>query len=352
MRLKALALQQFRSYETASFEFTTPLTVVLGPNASGKSNFLEAVSLIATGKSFHAEHDTEMIRFGQEVGRVKASIVGTDDESTTLELVVASLAGRITKRFLVNDIPRRRVDFAGRLPAVLFLPSDLEIIVGSPGMRRRFLDSILEQTDRGYRIHLTAYEKALRRRNKLLEQAREAGHRDERLFSYWDELLVTHGQAITKARETFITFINTTQQTVIPVSLIYNASLMSVERLLQYKDAEIGAGVTLVGPHRDDFIVQMQHSETKQIERIKQFGSRGQQRLAVLQLKVLQIAYLEQETQGRPLLLLDDIFSELDAGHMRLLSEIIAGQQTIITTTHKEFLKSLTIATPQIIELM
>lgn len=351
MRLSALALQNFRSYKAASFYFPQSVTVVVGPNASGKSNFLEAVSVLATGKSFHAETDVEMMRFGQEVGRVKGKIQDTDEDTTVLEMVVAQLEGRVQKRYLVNDVPRRRVDFAGRLPAVLFLPQDLEIIIGSPGTRRRFLDSVLEQTDRQYRLHLTAYEKAIRRRNKLLEQARESGRRDERLFQYWDELTITHGQAITEARERLITFLNEEEQRVFPVRLLYDKSTISESRLSEYRNAEIASGVTLVGPHRDDFVVHMQHSETKRTERIKQFGSRGQQRLAVLQLKMLQIRYLETEQGERPLLLLDDIFSELDEGHMRLLSEIIAAQQTIITTTHQEFLATLTTETPGIIEL-
>ncbi len=351
MRLAALSLQNFRNYEHQTFYFPKLLTIIVGPNASGKSNLIEAVNILSSGKSFHADHDVEMLAFGKEVARVKGKITDVQEGAETLEFLLAHQEGRLTKKYLVNGISRRRVDFAGRVPSVLFLPSDIDIVIGSPGMRRRFLDSVLEQTDREYRIHLTAYEKALRRRNKLLEQVRETGRRDARLFPYWDELVIENGRYITKARQAFLEFINAADQATFPVQVEYDRSEISEERLWQYRQAEVGAGVTLVGPHRDDIVLMMENSETKRRERIKAFGSRGQQRLAVLQLKMLQMEYIEGKTGERPLLLLDDIFSELDEGHMELLTGIMGKQQTIVTTTHKEFVGAIDTLSPDIIEL-
>ena len=220
--------------------------------------------------------------------------------------------------------------------AVLFAPNDLEIIIGSPGRRRDFIDNILIQTDRDYRLARSFYEKGLRIRNALLHKAKETGIKSGKEFAYWDNLLIVQGQKITKKREDFIGYLNDSKKEILNFELFYDKSVISKERLLQYKDAEIGSGITLVGPHRDDFIINLIEGKAK--HDIKFFGSRGQQRLAILQLKILELNYIEQKTQNKPTLLLDDIFSELDGEHINLVLEIIGTQQTIITTTHEEFI--------------
>ena len=335
MILQSLAISQFRNYETAAFTFSSDTTVVIGPNTSGKSNMLEAINLLATGKSFRADTDTQMIRFEEDIARVK----GKTSEEEVLEVLVAigAAAGgkAYLKKYLVNDISKRRSDFAGRLPALLFVPADLDIIVGSPGLRRRFLDDMLEQIDGEYRHSFSLYVKGLRQRNALLERTRETGVRSEREFGYWDELLITHGTIIHEKRKAFLDFANATEKDIFNFTLFYDHSIISAERLIKYHDAEIGSAVTLVGPHRDDFGVVMQTGKD-----IKYFGSRGQQRLVILQLKLMQLTYMAKILGDRPLLLLDDIFSELDEGHINLVSEIISKQQTIVTTTHEEFLMS------------
>ncbi len=139
-----------------------------------------------------------------------------------------------------------------------------------------------------------------------------------------------------KKRQELLDYMNAQEKLVMGCSVIYDHSMISHERLWQYKDAEVGSGVTLVGPHRDDFSVFIGANGAREI---KSFGSRGQQRLAVLQLKLLQLSYMEEQLGVRPLLLLDDIFSELDSGHIDLVTDMIGKQQTIITTTHKEFVE-------------
>ena len=169
-----------------------------------------------------------------------------------------------------------------------------------------------------------------------MHRIKETGVRNEKEFAYWDNLLVIQGQKITKKREEFIQYLNSSKKEILAFNIFYDKSIISQERLLQYKDAEVGAGVTLVGPHRDDFIINLK-SKTESHD-IKFFGSRGQQRLAVLQLKVLELAYIEEKSGERPVLLLDDIFSELDESHIDLVLEMIGNQQTILTTTHEEFI--------------
>jgi DNA replication and repair protein RecF len=333
--LKSIALQKFRSYDKQEFSFEET-TLIVGPNTSGKSNLVEAIYLLSSGKSFRTDKDTQMLEFGEEVGRVKGQI-------TTDELEVLLTNGQVNggsqyKKFLVNGVAKRRVDFAGKLLTVLFSPQDLEIIIESPSLRRNFLDEVLEQTDRNYRVAFIAYSKALRQRNALLEVARETGSRNEKQMEYWDNLVIENGNIVTAKREEFINFINASTKDIFDCVVEYDKSLVSKERLAQYEREEVAAGVTLVGPHRDDFSVSMFNNEDKTAHNVKFYGSRGQQRLAILQLKMLQLLFIEKILGERPLLLLDDIFSELDKGHIRLILEEIGKQQTIITTTHEEFI--------------
>jgi len=339
MQFISLSLQHFRNYSKQTFLFSPEVTVIVGVNTAGKSNLIEAIFLLATGKSFKAEKDTQMIQFGYQTGRVigEAEING-EKEKLEVALAEGGVGARAySKRFFVNGVARRRVDFAGIIPALLFVPSDLDIIISSPSQRRDFFDTVLEMTDRAYRMATIAYDKALRHRNALLDLSKETGVRSQEQFEYWDHLLIENGNYLTTRRQEFIDFINEEKKTLLPFVATYDMSVVSKERLEQYKGAEAGSGVTLVGPHRDDFFVDIYDRSGEQ-KNVKHYGSRGQQRLVVLQLKLLQLAYIEQKLDQRPLLLLDDIFSELDTAHIQDVLEVITKQQTIITTTHKEFL--------------
>jgi len=343
MILHSISLQNFRSYKNETFVFDTAATLIVGPNTAGKSNIIEAISFLLTGKSFRSEQDMNMIRLAEEVGRVKGKI----GNGETVELEVTLTRGIVNeaktpyRRFLVNGIPRRRIDFTGKLPIVLFKPDDLEIVIGNPSIRRGFLDDILEQVSNEYRRSLLDYSRALRQRNALLEHIRETGRRMEEQLSYWNEMLIENGQLITSMREELLDFLQQADHELFPYELTYDKSVVSEERLLQYKDEEIAAANTLVGPHRDDFIIAMLTKGKKHVLDIRYFGSRGQQRLAILELKRMQIEFIEKRYGIKPLLLLDDVFSELDQGHIDIVLGLIGKQQTIITTTHEEFIKSL-----------
>lgn len=331
--LKSIALQNFRSYDQEKFSFENT-TLIVGPNTSGKTNLIESLYLLSSGKSFRTEKDVQMLKFGKDVGRAKGII-----DETELEVVITngSVNGKSQyKKFLVNGVSKRRVDFAANFTAVLFSPQDLDIIVDSPSLRRNFLDEVLEQTDRNYRVSLISYTKALRQRNALLEKTREEGIRNEKQFEYWDNMIIENGNYITQKREEFIEFVNSQKKEIFDFILNYDKSIISKQRLLQYENEELASGVTLVGPHRDDFSVFMIDSKT--MHDVKYFGSRGQQRLTILQLKILELLYIEKIFGTRPVLLLDDIFSELDEGHINLIFDEIGKQQTVITTTHKEFI--------------
>ena len=348
MYLSHLSLQNFRSYKKAEFNFSESTTLIIGPNTAGKSNLIEAIFFLAKGASFRADKDEQLINFAKEIGRIKAK-VGEKNLETVIAKGEAGGQMRPFKKYLVNGVSKRKVDFVGNFFAVLFAPNDLEIIIGSPSKRRDFIDNILIQTDRDYRLAIGFYEKGLRIRNALLHKAKETGTKPQKEFEYWDNLLITQGQKITKKREDFIEYLNTSQKEVLEFKIFYDKSIISKERLLQYKDAEIASGVTLVGPHRDDFIINL--IDEKEEHDVKFFGSRGQQRLAILQLKILELNFIEKVAQVRPTLLLDDIFSELDEDHINLILDMIGTQQTVMTTTHEEFIPKKLLSKINVIKL-
>jgi DNA replication and repair protein RecF len=356
MFLQSIFLQNFRNYQKAEFNFGET-TLIIGPNTSGKSNLIEAIYLLSTGKSFRTDKDTQMLTFREDVGRVKGIVTIPSVNSGQLEeLEVVITNGQVNgksqyKKFLVNGTGKRRVDFAGHLSTVLFSPQDLEIIIESPSLRRNFLDEVLEQVNREYRAANLAFVKALRQRNALLELARETGRRNEKQFDYWDNLVIGNGNIISAKREEFINFLNASAKGIFDFVAEYDKSTISAQRLLQYREEEVAAGVTLVGPHRDDFSVSMFNNSKNTTHDVKFFGSRGQQRLAILQLKILELLFIEKILGERPILLLDDIFSELDEDHILLILEEIGKQQTIITTTHKEFIPKKLLKSMRIVNL-
>lgn len=346
MILKSLSLQNFRNYQKADYQFDPGVTIIVGSNASGKSNLIEAIYLLATGKSRRTEQDIQLIHFGDQFCRVRC-LAGDE-----LEAVISlDPEQKLKKKYLVNGVAKRRIDFAGRLSTVLFTPLDLDIALGAPSGRRRFLDEILDQADYEYRYALTSFTKGLRQRNALLEQVQKTGIRNEKLFVYWNDLLIKNGQIITAKREELITYINNQKKELFPFTLVYDKSIISEDRLLQYRDAEIGSGVTLVGPHRDDFKILAFQEFARDLEDVKYFSSRGQQRLVVLELKLSQISYLTERNRQKPLLLLDDIFSELDESHIRHIFTIVHNQQTIITTTHEDFIPKKLLPAARLIKL-
>ncbi|MCL5113898.1 MAG: DNA replication and repair protein RecF [Patescibacteria group bacterium] len=357
MYLRRLVLQNFRNHKSFEFEFNSNCALIVGPNTSGKTNLVEAVFFLSVGRSFKAEKDGELVNFDESIARIRAEVSPSQsletEDLTKLEVVIQNLNGERTgnKRYSVNGVSKRRIDFAGNLPCVLFSPVDLDIIVDSPGLRRKFLDDTLEQVDREYRNALVTYSKGLRQRNALLDKIKESGIRYEKQLEYWDSLLIENGEIITKKREDFITFVNNFTKDIFDFVAFYDKSIISKSRLLQYKDAEVGAGVTLVGPHRDDISFHMYNNTRQTTHDLKSFGSRGQQRLTILQLKLAEMAFIEKMIGERPILLLDDIFSELDQGHIKLVLEVLKGQQSIVTATHKEFFDSHFLKNADVLEL-
>lgn len=373
MYVRTLDIQHFRSYKRRQIELGAQ-TVVIGKNGSGKTNLLEAVYLLATGTSFRARVIDEMVGWGSEVGRVTArierdpsvarsqtgSLRPQDDnrdrkslsrlpseEVRTLEVVVTRgmVQGRrvVKRKFLVNGVPRQRKTFVGNLVVVLFRPEDLQLIGGNPSRRRKYLDAVLSQIDGNYFRSLLSYEKGLRRRNKLLEHIRE-GKAQRTSLHFWDQLLIKEGNVLTAGRRRLIDFINLQEGLGGGMEIEYDFSAISEQRLSRYKDKEVAAGHTLVGPHKDDFSISTTFARDSKQELgtdLAAFGSRGEQRMGVLWLKLAELAFIEQELGERPVLLLDDILSELDHEHREVVFGLLGKQQTLITTADEHFVEQL-----------
>lgn len=344
--IESIKLLSFRNFKKGFFEFSPKITVIVGPNASGKTNIMESIFLLSTGRSFKARVEEEMVNYEKDLARVK----GTFSGEAVLEAVITrgfidigtqSPEKVARKKLLVNGVPKRLVDFSGNLKTVLFGPWDMDLVTESPSLRRKFLDTVISQVDREYRRSTLSYEKGVRQRNKLLLRIREEGVPRSQLV-FWNQLLIKNGDYITKKREEFIDFINKqhglNNQN---FRLEYDRSVISEGRLEQYKEEEVAAATTLVGPHRDDMQFKIQNSKLKIERDLAAYGSRGEQRMGILWLKMAELVFIEEKTGEKPTLLLDDIFSELDHEHRDVVMGLTKNQQTIFTTADPHFISKL-----------
>lgn len=360
MLLKKLTISNFRNFKSKTFSISSKTTIIVGPNASGKTNIMESLFLLSTGKSFKARVEEEMISYSEEIARVKGLFEDIQRSKTKLEVVLTR--GEITvgedpvktetaprKKLLVNGVSKRLYNFAGNFTVVLFGPQDLELVIESPSRRRAFLDTVLSQVDSEYRRASLSYEKGVRQRNRLLYRIREEGLSRSQLL-FWNSLLIKNGDYISKKRGEFFNFANETgaldDQ---DFSLVYDKSAISETRLEQYSEEEVAAATTLVGPHRDDFRFRLK--KKKRSRDLSRYGSRGEQRMGVLWLKLAELTYIEDQTDEKPTLLLDDIFSELDHEHREVVMRVVKEQQTpqrlrsagqaIITTVDPHFVEGI-----------
>lgn len=332
MTVTHLTLQNLRNHTKRILHFGKT-TIIIGRNTAGKTNILEALNILSHGTSFRAERDVDVIQEKKDFTKIEADIK-TEDDEVKLTATFAKRGNYLAKKYLVNGVPRTLRTFSQYFFTVLFTPQDIEIITDTPSLRRKYIDSILSKSHKEYRTALSRYEKALRQRNRMLHDAKIGKKEYKRAdYKYWEELLIEHGEVIHTYRVSFVDFVNKFQKDVFQCVMHYDHSIISAERLFKYHFEETAAGVTLVGPQRDDF--QFFFPETH--HEIKEFGSRGEQRLTILQLKLIEISYLLRATGYMPVLLLDDIFSELDNENIDKIYKFIETQQTIITTTHREF---------------
>jgi len=344
MRIVSLTLGQFRNYTSQEVKFTDEdIQLFAGRNGSGKTNLIEAISVLSITRSCRGKDDTDMVQWDAGYYRLRAEVRNDAGELHRLESV-CELKPRRRKAFFINDVRMTVGGIVGFLPTVTFLPQDLLLFSGPPAERRRFLDQLLSQISPEYLGHLSQYVKIVQQRNALLKRV-AAGNDSPAALDVWDMELCRTGSAITLARLQLMETLNLTfaeemaslGETWNDVKLIYDrkTSTRTSEELTQEmrslliagRDRDILLQSTGVGPHREDWQVFRGERD------LPSFASRGQERVAVLALLLLEVSYLELRRGEKPVIMLDDAFSELDDDHQTALLEGFRGYQVIMTAT-------------------
>lgn len=334
MIIKSMELKNFRNYEDLKISFDEGTNILFGDNAQGKTNILEAVYMSGTSRSHKGSKDKEIIRFGEQEAHIRTIVVKKEKEYQ----IDMHLKNSRSKGIAINRVPIRKAsELFGILNMVFFSPEDLNIIKNGPAERRKFLDAELCQLDKIYLADLTKYNKLLNQRNKLLKDMVFRPDLGDTL-PIWDMQLVDAGKKIIQRRRKFVQELNE-----IVHEIHYKISGGKEELLLSYepniddsffedelyrrKERDLKLCQTSVGPHRDDLRFSIQGVD------IRKFGSQGQQRTSALSLKLSEIELVRQSIYETPILLLDDVLSELDSNRQNYLLNSIHDTQTIITCT-------------------
>ena len=374
--LKHLSLANFRNYARLELDLPPGITLVQGENAQGKTNLLEAIYYLATADSPYARADRELINWlAEEEDLTFARLVGEIQKDDTLQRLEITLlkepspeasGHRLKKQIKINGVPKRVLDLVGQLNVVIFLPQDIDLVAGSPSGRRRYLDTTICQFDPVYCRTLRRYGRVLTQRNHLLRQLQERRSSPEQL-RFWDEKLAEDGAHVFARRREVIAELEELARVIHleltdqdeHLSLCYEPSIRMpdkyyqiplglgserglgirysessireafLEQLREITREEIRRGMSLIGPHRDDLRFLAGGVD------MRIYGSRGQQRTVVLALKLAEAKLLARETGEQPIMLLDEVMSELDEARRRYLTKAIENsQQTILTTTH------------------
>lgn len=334
MIVKSLELNHFRNYESLNIAFDQGTNILYGNNAQGKTNILEAIYLSGTTKSHKGSKDREMVQFGNEESHIRL-FVEKQEKQFQIDM---HLKKHKSKGIAVNRIPIKKAgELFGILTLVFFSPEDLNIIKNGPSERRRFMDMELCQLDRIYFDNLTKYNKILMQRNKLLKDIYVKPELKETLFA-WNIQLAEYGKKIIQRRREFVSRLDEIVAELHAkisggtetVTLTYepNVKEEDFERELErVREKELKLGQTMTGPHRDDISFLSNDID------IRKFGSQGQQRTLALSLKLSEIELVRQITKETPILLLDDVLSELDSKRQNFLLNNLCDTQTIITCT-------------------
>lgn len=339
MKIKSLKLKNFRNYDLLDLEFDDSANIFYGDNAQGKTNILEAVYLSGTTKSHRGSKDRDLIEFGKEESHIE-TIVEKNGIDYQIDM---HLKKNSPKGIAINRMPIRKAsELFGIVNFVFFSPEDLNIIKNGPAERRRFIDLELSQIDKVYLNHLTNYNRIINQRNHLLKEMSFSGSdKYADTLEIWDLQLIQYGNKIIERREAFVRQINEIIFSIHKkltgdredIQIIYEPSngVLTLEQALKkYKDRDMRTKSTSVGPHRDDICFMAGDLD------IRRFGSQGQQRTAALSLKLSEIELVKQAIHDTPVLLLDDVLSELDKHRQNYLLDSIHDIQTLITCTGVE----------------
>ena len=364
MILKNLILNEFRNFDNLSLNFQTGMNLISGKNGSGKTSIIEAIHILTVGKSFRTEQDKELIRTESEIKPFSTNLQGIFNGKRPEKIIVGynrillnSKDGykqtneRLQKKIKHNNVQISLSNLIGRITIVLFSVEDMEIVTGAPIERRKFLDILLCQSDRSYLTALRKYKRVLKQRNHLLNLIRESKI-GKNTIEEWDSQLIEYGTLIIKKRKDCLNSISLFGKNLLESlnkdlsnsSLNYQCSIPYSENnltdnyqkyLTEYQDKDLILGKTTIGPHIDDFTIEIQGKN------IRKFVSRGQARIIALSLKISQVEYFKNYTKNNSIILLDDILSELDYNSQKeVLNLSTTYPQTIITSTTTDWLKN------------
>lgn len=332
--MSEIHMRQFRSHGDKRFEFDSGITIISGPNGSGKTNILEAIYVLATSKSFR-DNDEYLTQYDKEGWRIVGMVDGAQREMRYVDGI---------KSLTIDQKTYKRMPSLKRLPVVLFEPDDLMLIHGSPQHRRRYIDNCITAIQPSYASTLRRYDRIISQRNRLLKTSSSL---DEDKLFVWDVLLTEQADKIARERQVYIeqwnnqlseaySLIANTPSDVSATYLSnpdtysknYKQTLINALKLRHERDMVVGS--TSVGPHRDDYLFKLNSKD------FVTNASRGEVRSLVLALKQIEATQIEAKSQAPPLLLLDDVFSELDTKRQKYLALHYQKNQVIITTTHHE----------------
>jgi DNA replication and repair protein RecF len=353
MKINHLELRNYRNYDELKLNFDSNLNIFIGNNAQGKTNLLESLYLLAFTKSHRTNLDAELIKFREKEAKIKAEIQKKSG-SISLELILNNKQKRAKINFLEQ---KRLADYIGQLKVIIFAPEDLNLIKGSPYKRRRFLDMELSQLSPIYLYDLIQYQALLKQRNAFLKQIDNPKNFDSLLFQILTEQFCKFGAKIIEARLNFVdklkNYADTFHQNIasqpeqlnleyqsqfsLPLNLsIENIYDCFIEHCKKKEEKELYKKSSLLGPHRDDLVFLINNLN------VANFGSQGQVKTASLSIKIAEIELIYQQINEYPILLLDDVMSELDSFRQKkLLENVLNKTQTFITTTTLDHLQEL-----------
>lgn len=341
MILQRIQLHNFRNIPSHVFDISPTLTIILGENARGKTNILESIHCIINGVGFRESKEEELLLLESSETQLDGLFEKDKNIHHFRVHFKKEKSGSITKNFYIQKVKKGHTHYsAEQTKCVLFAPEQIDIITGSPDIRREYFNKLISSFDIAFKKHLINYEQALRKRNKLLEHYQSLDSLRKEL-SFWDVYLQKEAEYITKKREEYTHFLNNhTSLDGRDFSIEYSRNEFTHERLLEKRELELRIRRTLIGPQKDDWIIYLKNKNTPR-KNIQKYGSRSEQRFGVFWLKMNEIHFMEKEIKIHPILLLDDVFSEFDHENKERIVRLIDTYQTVMTTTEVELVKEI-----------
>lgn len=336
MYVKNISLNNYRNYESLNLDLSPGLNVIYGRNAQGKTNILESIYYSATARSHRTHYDKELINWQSDEAHIRLQVVKKHEDRIDIHLRKNGKKG-----IAINRVPISKIgELYGTLNVILFSPEDLSLIKKGPSERRKFLDIEICQIDKVYIYHLGQYHKILKQRNNLLKSI-SFGRGNEETLEIWDMQLVEYGMKVIERRQQFVTEIEAYVKSIHgkitnseeKIKIQYETNVKGqdfIHQLKKNKHRDIKMGSTSIGPHRDDLSFIVNDTD------LRSFGSQGQHRTVALSLKLAEINLIKDKVGHEPILLLDDVLSELDHERQQHLMEALSKTQTIVTCTGVE----------------